>query len=114
MWQPRRTGPDTPEAVVELRREVAVSVYAAMGVPAEFLRSGEGTASREAWDRLIASTLEPLALRMAEEASVKLGSAVRFDFAPLLGRPERARTFASLMKVDGMDAGRAAEFAGVA
>lgn len=68
-WLPERIGPDPPMGLVTLRREVESSVLACFGIPAPLGAAGlnDGTAAREGLRRFWSTTIQPLAMLIADE-----------------------------------------------
>ncbi len=98
-WVPQRVGADPPAGLVALRLDVARSIVAACGIPAELLDAGEGTGAREALRRFLHTTLAPTARVIEVEASAKLDVEVKLDFEALFATDltGRARAFGSLV-----------------
>lgn len=108
------TYPARPSGMVDLRRDTALSVFAACGVPPELAAQGEGPSAREAWRRFLHGTIQPLADQIAVEASMKLGTEISISFSRLFASDlsDRARAFQSM--VGGwMDVEKAAGLAGL-
>lgn len=113
-WQPTRIGPEPPSAMVELRRDAALMVLAAAGVPVELVSGADAGGSREAWRRFLHSTIQPLGEGVAEELRLKTGRRVAVDFDGLMASDlsGRARAFQSMVG-GGMDVAKAAALAGL-
>ena len=113
-WQQQRLGPEPPSSLVELRRDVALAVFVACGIPRELAAQAEGTASREAWRRFLHGSIQPLADNLAVECGRKLGVPVSFSFDRLFASDlsGRARAFGSLVQ-GGMDVEKAATLSGL-
>lgn len=113
-WIPERLGPAPPDSMVALRRDAALMVLAAAGVPAELVSGADGSGAREAWRRFLHSTIQPLGEGVAEELRLKTGRRVRIDFDNLMASDlaGRARAFQSMVH-GGMDISRAAALAGL-
>ena len=111
---PTRIGPAPPAGLVDLRRDTALSVLAACGVPPELATQGEGSSAREAWRRFLHGTIQPIADQMAVEASMKLGTETSVSFDKLFASDPsgRARAFQSMVG-GGMDVSKAAGLAGL-
>ena len=71
-WDQKRLGADPPDALVDLARHASDEVYAACGVSSSLFSSADGTAQREAWRRLLFSTIAPLGRIVENELRVKL------------------------------------------
>ena len=84
-WDPRRVGPDPPEAMVKLRAQVRESILASCGVqPALMAKDAQATALREAYRQFMHSTAAPLARLIAAELADKLDRpGLRLTFAEL-------------------------------
>lgn len=78
---PDQLSPDLERTLSDkLLIEAKGAIYAAFGVlPGLFVPQAQGPLVREAQRHLAQLVLQPIALLMAEEASAKLGSAVRID-----------------------------------
>lgn len=113
-WQPSRLGPEPTASEVELRRDAALMVLAAAGVPPELAGGADSAGAREAWRRFLHSTIQPLGEGVAEELRLKSGRRVRIDFDALMASDlaGRARAFQSMVH-GGMDVGDAAALAGL-
>ena len=113
-WMPRRVGADPPAAEVELLTAASAEVYAACGVPVALFATGEGTAQRESFRRLLHATVQPLARIVSAELSAKMDADVALSFDTLFAADlsGRARAFQSLVKA-GMDLSKAAGLAGL-
>lgn len=114
-WQARRIGVNVPAPVVDLRRQVEVSVAAALGVPAGLLFGGaDASALREQFRQLLHSTIAPMARCIEHEASEKLERDITLSLDGLNAADiqGRARAFDSLVK-GGMDQNMAASLAGM-
>ena len=112
-WKPQRLGADVPAANVELRRDAANDVLAALGVPAA-LMSGAGAASREAWRHTIVTVLVPLARLVSSELTLKLERPVNITFPSLatVDIAARARAYGVLVGA-GMEKEKAMMLAGL-
>ena len=113
-WKVNRIGANPPAAEVELLTAASLEVYGACGVPAALFQSGEGTAQREAFRRLMHSTIQPLGKLVSAELSEKLEADVRLSFDGLFAADlsGRARAFQSMVG-GGMDVAKAAGLAGL-
>ena len=80
-WNPVRMGPSPPAELVSLRGQVLDSVTAVYGIDPVLLHDrGDGTLARESLRRFAATTLEPLAVIIADEVETKLDMRPIFDF----------------------------------
>ena len=97
-WRLQRIGPEIPEGNVNLRRQAGADVCAALGIPAALYVGADGATVREAYRQLLVSTLQPLAVLIADEINRKLEVPVRFNFRRLAAADvaARARAFGSL------------------
>lgn len=113
-WMPTRLGPEPPDAMVALRRDAALMVLAAAGVPVELVTGSDSGGAREAWRRFLHSTIQPLGEGVAEELRLKTGRRVTIDFDALMASDlaGRARAFQSMVH-GGMEVGQAAALAGL-
>ena len=79
-----RLGPEFSNSSIELRDRLEANIASSFGVPIELIiADGEGTATREAFRRFILTTVQPLAIRAAEEFSDKLEDNIEFKFERL-------------------------------
>ncbi len=114
-WRAERLGPMIPEQLRELHGDTLAFVLEACGIPAALgTADADGTAQRESYRRWVMASVEPVAELIAEEASEKLDSDVRFDFRGVWAHDlaGRASAYAKLVTA-GMDADRAAALAGL-
>lgn len=114
-WHPRRIGANPPASVVNLASQASLEVLSACGVPPSlFTASADGTGQREAFRRLLHSTINPLAKIVQAELSMKVGGAVNLSFDSIFAADlsGRARAFQSLVG-GGMDVTKAASLAGL-
>ena len=111
---PVRVGPALPSGMVDLRRDTALSVFGACGIPSELASNGEGTSAREAWRRFLHGTIQPIADQIAVECSAKLGTEITISFDRLFASDlsGRARAFQSMAR-GGMSTDKAAGLAGL-
>ena len=102
-WAVRRLGANPPASLVELRRDVEVSILGACGVPPGLVVSGaDGTGQRESWRRFLHGSVQPVARLVEHELSEKLDAPVTLSFARL-GASDisgRARAWRSLVGKD--------------
>ena len=114
-WQPRRIGANPPDSIVTLAETASVEVWTACGIPPSlFYKQADGTGQREAFRRLLHSTVAPLARIVERELSDKLGGSVKLGFDSLFAADlsGRARAFQSLVG-GGMEVTKAAALAGL-
>ena len=97
-WEPQRVGPNWPDSINKAFDAAKNQLMLALGVPLDLIDSNEASASREAWRRFLFGSLTPLALKVAEELTVKLDQEVSFSFDNLQASDiqGRARAFQSL------------------
>lgn len=114
-WSPLRLGADVPASTVSARAALVETIAGVFGIPVELLVSGgEGTGSREAWRRMIASVVEPMGAMLAAEVSAKLEREVSVSFEALVAGDIAARARAyGVMVGAGMEPGRAESLAGL-
>ena len=111
----RRFGANPPSALVQLADLASREIYAACGVPSVlFAAGGQAAATRESYRQFLHSTVAPLGKLVASELSMKLDSAVTFDWSELKAADiaGRARAFQSMV-VAGMDISKAAQLSGL-
>ena len=83
-WKQQRVGSNPPETLIKLSEDAGQRVLAACGIPPSmFAVGGDAAGARESFRQFVFSTAMPIAKVMEREASVKLGTAVQFDFAAL-------------------------------
>ena len=115
-WRPQRVGPSVPESAIALRRDVAVTVAAACGVPPPLIAErAEGSGQREAWRRFLHGAVQPLARQVETELRRKLevpDLALSFDSLFASDLAGRARAFQSMVN-GGLDIAAAAGLAGL-
>ena len=119
-WQPRRLGANPPDVLIDLRYASTSSLLAAMGVPPTLIGISSrtstvaGSANREAWRHFLHGTIQPMSNILAQEASIKLGKEIEFNFEKLFASDiqGRARSFNSMVQ-GGMDLERAANLSGL-
>ena len=116
-WLPQRLGANPPAALVELRRDVAVSIASACGLPPALAVEGaDGTAQRESWRRFLHGSVQPIARMVEAELSEKLDEPVVLSFRRLEAGDVtgRARAWRSLVgKEATMDDATARRVAGL-
>ena len=93
-WEPRRVGPEIPQANTMFRDQTAKEIIAAMGVPQQ-LQYGAAGEMREGYRQLQTIEIEPLARLVEAELSEKLEADIRFTFDRLaaIDINARARAF---------------------
>lgn len=114
-WKPQRIGANPPPSLATLRTDSAQAVLAACGVSADLFTHGDAAGQRESWRRFLHGSVQPLADLLAVELAGKLDApGLRLSFDRLFASDVagRARAFQSLTG-GGMEAGRAAELAGL-
>ena len=80
----QRIGPEFSDNMIQLRDRLEANIASAFGIPIELLiADGEGTATREAFRRFILTTVQPLAIKVEEELSIKLEQQVELSFEAL-------------------------------
>lgn len=99
-WVPQRLGPNPPQSLVQLRRDVFDAVLASCGTPPSmFVANSDGTAQREAQRRYYLNTVLPLAGILERELRDKLAAPsleLVFDRYPL-DLAGRAQAFQKLV-----------------
>ena len=97
-WEPRRVGPEIPQANTTFRDSTAAQIIAAMGVPQQ-LQYGAAGEMREGYRQLQTIEIEPLARLVEAELSEKLEADIRFTFDRLaaIDINARARAFSSFI-----------------
>ena len=113
-WQPDRIGARPPDPLVKLMDTATTEVLAACGVPPELVAGGTGTSAREAYRRLMHSTIAPLGGIVESELRRKIheGIGIGFDSLFAADLSGRARAFQSMVG-GGMDVTKAAALAGL-
>ena len=97
----RRIGADPPQGSIDLQDSAARQVIAACGVPLELVADVSGAQRREAFRQLVSTSIEPLALVIADELADKLdtpGLSLTFDRLAASDMAGRARAAGSLVK----------------
>ena len=112
-WDPKRLGPDMPDALVTLADQAFQRTLAATGTPPDLFAPADGTAQREALRRWHMGVVRPLARVLEAELSAKLDTpvALKFDGYPL-DLQVRASTFQKLV-AGGIDPLKAMQTAGL-
>ena len=107
-WQQARIGPEPPEILGSLRKEVFRDVMRACGVPSALVDDADGTAQREAYRRFVMTSCEGLARRMQEEIEAKLEESIDLDFGSMWAHDVVGRSQSCKRLVDaGMPLGEA-------
>lgn len=99
-WQKTRLGADPPATLIELRKQVMMSMTAAAGIPAELITGGlDANDSREAWRQFLHGSIVPVGNVIQEELQLKLQTDISLDFEELFASDVqgRARAFGSLV-----------------
>ena len=99
----RRLGMDYPEGNIKVRRDLAMDVVAALGVPPMLFDAQTGTAAQEGYRQFYASTLEPYAMQFAHELGEKLerpGLRLMLDRVAASDIVRRATGFAKLIEAE--------------
>ena len=81
-WEPRRVGPEIPQANVLFRDQTALGIIGALGVPPQLL-GGDSGSMREGYRQLQTIEVMPLARLAEEELSLKLNANIRLNFDAL-------------------------------
>ena len=113
-YRPRRLGADPPDALTMLRSDTAAAVLSACGVPPALVDPrSDGTLARESLRRYFATTVQPIAMKISAELTMKLDAEVRlrFDDAAFQDSIGRANVVAKLAEHIG--AAAALEIAGL-
>ena len=97
-WQANRLGPNPPDTMATLRKDVFEHVLAACGAPPSLFTDSDGTSQREGLRRWHLGTVLPIARMIEHELSAKLDAEVklRFDNYPL-DLAGRAQAFQKLV-----------------
>ena len=114
-WRPQRIGANPPASLATLRTDSAMAVLSACGVSSDLFVHGDAAGQRESWRRFLHGSVQPLAQLIADELADKLdapGLRLTFDRLFASDVAGRARAFQSITG-GGMEAGRAAELAGL-
>ena len=93
--------PDPTEGHLTLRREAALDLLSAAGIPSPLADPrADAAGQREALRRLVHGTVEPLARAVEGEIAAKVGVEVGFDFGPLFAADLAGRGRALKQMVD--------------
>lgn len=105
-WQPTRLGPRPPAEQMTLRTDVAASILAAAGVPAQLILADSEQGMRESWRRFLFSTIAPIGRMLEAELSRVTGRAVGLDFGGLFASDlaGRSRAYKQLLEAGMSDA----------
>ena len=104
-FQVARFGANPPRDLVELRRDVALDVGRACGIPPSLLApTSTGQASREGWRQFVSTSVDGLARRIEAQVLAQLGVEIRIDSTPLAGRDLLARA-AAFRRLAGKEGG---------
>ena len=114
-WVSKRYGMMPPLAMVELRRNVELSILAAAGVSPAMLSQSDGTAMREGFRQFQMLTLQPVGKILAQQIADQLDvPGLAFSYNDLGGADlaSRGRVFGQLV-AGGVNIADAAEVAGL-
>ena len=104
-WNPRRLQPDPMPGLVQLSKQIPADIGQLFGIPA-VLANGSGSESitREAFRRMVRTTIGPLSLLVSGVLSAALEQSVTLDLGPLRASDTAgiARSVGLLVKA-GMD-----------
>lgn len=105
-WSPTRIGPNPPESQTRLRRDVAVTVLAACGVPAGLVYEEAESGARESWRRFLFSTIAPIGRLLTGELSRVTGRPAALDWSGLFASDlaGRSRAYKQLLESGMSDA----------
>ena len=85
-WSVKRLGGNIPEAMVDLRTKVGMSVAAASGVPVALVEAlATGIGQREAWRRFTLTSCAAAWTIIADEVEAKMGVRPELDLSPAYG-----------------------------
>ena len=85
-WSTKRLGGSVPEAMVDLRTKVGMSVASACGVPVALVESlATGIGQREAWRRFTLTSCAAAWTIVADEVEKKMGVRPELDLTPAYG-----------------------------
>ena len=113
-WESRRLGAAPGASLIDQASLASREVYAACGIPISLVDKAGDTGQREAYRRLMHSTIAPLGRIVSEELSAKFEADISLSFDSLYSADlaGRARAFQSLVG-GGLDVGKAAALAGL-
>ena len=115
-WRIERLGADPPAALVELRKDVEVSILSACGIPpALAIGVTDGVMAREAYRQFLHLTIRPLGQLLSETFSDAIGEDVSLAFDELSAADvqSRARAWRALVgREASMDEAQAARIVG--
>ena len=97
-WIASRFGADPPTGLIELRRDVGISVASACGIPSGLVGGSasaiSGQLARESWRQFVSTAVDGLCRRIEAQVSSQLGIIITIDSSPLGGRDVLARASA--------------------
>ena len=98
-WEKRRLGAEPGAALIAQAELASREVYSACGIPLSLVTESEGGGQREAFRRLLHSTIMPLSKIVSEELSAKFETDISLSFDSLFAADltGRARAFQSLV-----------------
>ena len=83
-WNPRRLQPDPQPGIVQLAKLIPADIGQVYGIPAVLANgSGSETVTREAFRRMVRTTIGPLALLVSGVLTAALEQSVTLDLGPL-------------------------------
>lgn len=105
-WSPTRIGPEPPESQIRLRRDVAVTVLAACGVPAGLIYEEAESGARESWRRFLFSTIAPIGRLLSAELTRVFSRPISLDWSGLFASDlaGRSRAYKQLLEAGMPDA----------
>ena len=114
-FQAQRLGPTVPETMLRGHRDAVIAVAGEYGVPEALLAGdADGTAMREGYRRWILARVDPLARRIAAEASRVLETPVTISLRSLWGHDLQGRAAAvQKLVAAGVDVDSARQVAGL-
>ena len=85
-WSVKRLGGNIPEAMVDLRTKVGMSVASACGVPLSLIEAlATGISAREGWRRFTLTSVGAAWTIIADEVEAKMGVRPELDLSPAYG-----------------------------
>ncbi len=96
-WIASRFGADPPTGLIELRRDVGISVASACGIPSGLIGGSaaiSGQLARESWRQFVSTAVDGLCRRVESQVSSQLSITITIDSSPLGGRDVLARASA--------------------
>ena len=117
-WIASRFGANPPAGLIELRRDVGISVASACGIPSGLVAGSasaiSGQLARESWRQFVSTAVDGLARRIEAQVFDQLGITITIDSSPLGGRDVLARASAfRRLKEAGMSESDARSAAGI-